>query len=480
MKRRYPSYWIGKRLVFVLFALLLLAGGCAFHAMGPPPNPGNPYQSVAVLPLYNATNDVDGPKMVRELVDERLRHMHYDVKPINEVDQILRDRMGVTLGAQLELTTPRKLGEELGVDAVLYGYLLNFETVTAGVYNVKKVRAGFRLVDTKTGRTIWAGGLGVKQEISSGGLLGAGVGAVRNLQDAREGLEPFKSIKGINEMPGLTEWRLLGREQEKSISDAAMLSLGEKLVTKALGVHLKHESETLINILFSRFPAGPGAFRRGAPPPPYAPGPMPPMPRIEMPDMALPAYFDFGKRDFTADMIMSSFSAEKGREFVTTGKLYKRGMRFRSDMDMTSAIKTDDPYALKMARVSFIEHGPEKKAYILYPEMKIYLEKGLVHARGEDVRIERKRIGEETIDGHRCVKYAVRITANDGSVHNGTSWEARDLGGFLIRYESEEQGVRVVMEIKNVRLVSPPEALFRISDDYTRAESMMDIFAGER
>ncbi|MBI5827283.1 MAG: DUF799 family lipoprotein [Deltaproteobacteria bacterium] len=477
MKKRYSSYGIEKRFIFILFALVLLAGGCAFHAMGPPPNPGNPYQSVAILPLYNATNDVDGPKMVRELADERVRHMHYDVKPVNEVDQILRDRMGVTLGAQLELTTPQKLGEELGVDAVLYGYLLNFETVTAGVYNVKKVRAGFRLVDTKTGRTIWAGGLGVKQELSSGGLLGAGVGAARNLQDAREGLDPFKSIKGINEVPGLTEWRLLGREQEKSISDAAMLSLGEKLVTKALGVHLKHESETLINILFSRFPAGPGSFRRGAPP--YAPA-APPMPKLEMPDMALPAYFEFGKRDFTADLIVSSFSAGKDREFVTTGRLSKRGMRFRSDMDMTSAIKSNDPYAMKMARVSFIEHGPEKKAYILYPEMKRYLEKELVRARGEDVRIERRRLGEETIDGHRCVKYAVRITANDGSVHNGTMWEARDLGGFLIRYESEEQGVRVVIELKNVRLVSPPEALFIISDDYTRADSMMDIFAGER
>lgn len=477
MRRRYSSYVIEKRLIFILLAIVLFAGGCAFHAMGPPPNPGNPYRSVAILPLYNATNDVDGPKMVRELADGRVRHMHYDVKPINEVDQILRDRMGVTLGAQLELTTPQKLGEELGVDAVLYGYLLNFETITSGVYNVKKVRAGFRLVDTKTGRTIWAGGLGVKQEISSGGLLGAGVGAARNLQDAREGLDPFKSIKGINEMPGLTEWRSLGREQEKSVSDAAMLSLGEKLVTKALGVHLKHESETLINILFSRFPAGPGTFRRDAPPP-YAP--MPPMPKIEMPDMAMPAYFDFGKRDFTADMIMSSFSAEKNREFAATGKLYKRGMRFRSDMDMSSAIKSNEPNAVKMSRVTFIEHGPEMKAYIIYPEMKRYMEKDLVRPRGEDVGIERRRLGEETVDGHRCVKYAVRITEKSGAVHNGTSWEAKDLGGFLIRYESEEQGMRFVMELKNVRLVSPPDALFRISDDYTRAENMMDIFVGER
>ncbi|MEK7773369.1 MAG: GNA1162 family protein [Deltaproteobacteria bacterium] len=478
MKTRYSSYGIEKGFVFLLFALILLTGGCAFHAMGPPPNPGNPYQSIAVLPLYNATNDVDGPKMVRELVDGRVRHMHYDVKPVNEVDQILRDRMGVALGAQLELTTPQKLGEELGVDAVLYGYLLNFETVTAGVYNVKKVRAGFRLVDTKTGRTIWAHGLGVKQEISSGGLLGAGVGAARNLQDAREGLEPFKSVKGLSEVQGITEWRLLGREQEKSVTDAAMFSLGEKLVTKALGVHLKHESETLINMLFSRFPVGPGQFRGGAPH--YAPAPAPPMPKFEMPDMALPGYFEFGKRDFTADMIMSSFSAEKNREFVVTGRLYRRGMRFRSDMDMTSALKTNDPDAMKLSKVFFIEHGPEKKSYVLYPEMKRYMEKELVRSRGEGVKIERRRLGEETIDGHRCVKYGVRITENSGSAHNGTSWEAKDLGGFLIRYESEEQGVRFVMELKNVRLVSPPEALFIISDDYTRAESMMDIFMGER
>ncbi|WDT79624.1 MAG: hypothetical protein MPW14_21225 [Candidatus Manganitrophus sp.] len=38
---------------------------------------------------------------------------------MNEVDQILKDQMGLTLGSQLELTTPQKLGAALGVDAVL-------------------------------------------------------------------------------------------------------------------------------------------------------------------------------------------------------------------------------------------------------------------------------------------------------------------------------------------------------------------------
>jgi len=249
---------MNRRLTLTIAALVLLLSACA---MGPRvlPNPSNPVRSVAVLPFYNATNDLDGPVVVREMVEKEMRRLYYTVKPSKEVDAILRNRMGITLGQQLDLTTAAKLGEELGVDAVLYGYLLNFETVTSGLYNAKKVRAGFRLVDTKTGATIWARGHGVKSEMTSGGSLGRGVGALRNIQDAREGLGPFKSIKGIDEIEGLAEWQTLHSNSGGSVGRAAVFSLGEKLVTKALKVHLRQEASLVVKISFKELPPGPGS-----------------------------------------------------------------------------------------------------------------------------------------------------------------------------------------------------------------------------
>lgn len=459
------------RMVALIGALLFVLSACAMPVMVPV-NPSNPYRSVAVLPMYNATNDIDGPRMVRELIEKRISRIHYASKPITEVDQILRDRMSLTLGSQLDLTTPQKLGEALGVDAVIYGYLLNFETVTAGVYNVKKVRAGFKMVDTKTGRAVWARGQGVKSDSSSGGLVGAGAKALRDAQDKKEGLEPFKTIPGITGIPMITDWHKLSSQQEKSVKDAAIMSLGEKLVTKALGMHLKPESESMLNFIMGDFPIGPGSGVVVASAPPFA------MPKVEMemPGFGVPAYMDYGDRDFTADIIMTT-SVKGEREFRSTGRLARKGTSFRNDMDMTDAFKGESgSMPPKLSKMTFIEKGSEKKSYVLYPEMKKYLENRYAgRVDGKAPRIDKQKVGEEVIDGHKTVKYRVTYTDEQSGAHTGLIWEARDLQNFVIRAEFEEKDALMVMEFKNVRLVSPPASLFNIPQDFVKSGNMMEL-----
>ena len=223
-----------------------------------PPDPSNPVYTVAVLPIYNATNDVGAPQMVRELADKHVQGRgHYSVKPLSEVNQTLRDQMGITLGSQMDMTTPQQLGATLGVDGVLYGYLLNFDDMTTGVYNEKKVRAGFKLVDTKTGTVVWASGHGVKSTTGSG-LLGAVASVSRDSKDSAV-VESFNSIPGMGEIPRLSEWHHYSSRQETSITESAVLSLGGKLLGKATGTHLKAETETMLDLIFANFPAGRGS-----------------------------------------------------------------------------------------------------------------------------------------------------------------------------------------------------------------------------
>lgn len=462
----------------MLLGLFFLAASCTLPVMGPPPNPGNPYYKVAILPFYNATNDVDGPKAVRTAVYDRIKNLHYSLSPSDEVDQALRDRMGITLGSQLDMTSPQKLGEELGVDAVLYGYVLNFETVTSGVYNVKKVRAGFRLVDARSGRTVWAGGLGVKTEMTSGGLAGTGVAAVRSVQDNREGIEPFKAIKGVSEVQGITNWHLLSRTEEKSVGDAALLSLGEKIVSKSFGVHLKQETDALIRMVFAGFPVGPGIRGAGAPEHASKAVPVPAFAPAPPPAPAIPAYLEFGRRDFSADLIMTSFK-DKSILFISSGKLARRGPNFRSDIDISNAIKEASPEARMFSRMAFIEIAAEKRVYTLYPELKKYMDAELVKPRGKEVRIDRERLGEETIDGHRCVRYRITITPEDGKPYGGLIWEAKNLDNFVIKAEFEEQGVKSVIELRNVKFVTPPAVLFQVPKGFDRASNMMELMMGK-
>src|SRR5271169_1649622 len=136
-----------KRVLYVaLLGIWVLFAGCSIPRPPLPYNSNNPLKHVAVLPMKNDTNDVDGPDVMRQKMVEALQNRSYIVKDLKETDQILRDQMGITLGGQLDLTTAQKLGEALGVQGVLYGTLMDFDETTTGVINVKKVRGKFRLV----------------------------------------------------------------------------------------------------------------------------------------------------------------------------------------------------------------------------------------------------------------------------------------------------------------------------------------------
>lgn len=238
-----------------LLCVLFILASCARRADYVRPDLSNPVFTVAVLPFYNASNDVEGPRLIRKEFFKRLQTRHYSVMPLEQTDSLLVDKMGITLGSQLEMTTAEALGALLGVDAVVYGYVLNFDNITTGIYNMKKVRAGFKLVDAATGMVRWSGGLGVKGTIV-GGDVGAGVTLLKEL--GGDGLDDFTSIKGIEGIDGLDEWHIMQVIGTKKVEDAALIALSEKFLTTAFGVHLLLETNVMLNRVMSDFPAGPG------------------------------------------------------------------------------------------------------------------------------------------------------------------------------------------------------------------------------
>ena len=243
---------VRSRIFCLAFALLMLAG-CAGRGLSP--NRSNPVYKVAVLPFYNVTNDVDGPEMVRALFAARLDRWHYGSLALEEVDLKLRDGLGITLGSQLELTTASRLGELLGVDALFYGYLLDFNHITTGVLNEKKVRAGFKFVDAKSGTVLWSGGLGVKS-VLTGGDIGTGILILKELKGVDDDF--FTTIKGLGDIPGLDRWYIIQTAELNSPVGAAIVSLSEQLITKALGVHLKPETVKMLDGVMKSLPVGPG------------------------------------------------------------------------------------------------------------------------------------------------------------------------------------------------------------------------------
>lgn len=393
--------------------------------------------TVAVLPLYNATNDVAGAEMVRDIFYVKAGE-YFTVKPLDEVDRLLLDRMGITLGSQLEMTTPEKLGEALGVDGVIYGYLLNFDDITTGVYNARRVRSGFKLVDAKSGEVIWSKGLGVK--------------SVTGLADVTAS-ESDVTVKGASDIPGINEWRTMAKmtlgdmrlqTKEDLIAVGALqaaltvLSLGLHFTGVAFGGHMKTESAAMVSGIMETVPVERGAG----------------VPDKRLPRLIFPAFTVYAGRDFTASIAVTTVERDgKGKKTTKIIKLAKLGERILSEN--------------YLERVTTVINRDEKKGYLLYHASKRYAEVDLSRVNF-DTLMAKTPSGEETVGARPSVKSGVKFTYPDGVETKGHIWEARDLGGFVVKAETGEGSGKTLIEVRDVELKAPPATLFNIPEGYVK------------
>lgn len=237
----------------LLLAHILLLQGCG-GLMQMPTNPSNPIRTVAILPMVNETIDVDAPEKIRTAFAERLGKYHYQVQPTAKTNDILNGQFGISLGKQLELATAQQLGEKLGVDGVFYGYLINYDKVTTGVYNHNKVQIGWKLVSTKTGEIMWGQGAAVK---SSSGLAG-GLGSLEFKQQVVPKMPTAPNP--VQEMPGLGQWRVLEAQRTGgNIGEALIGSLVVSAMEGLMNLKMNAEINHAYNIIFTRMLVGPGA-----------------------------------------------------------------------------------------------------------------------------------------------------------------------------------------------------------------------------
>jgi hypothetical protein len=450
--------------------LLVLCGVMCFTAcvMPHPPLPcdaSNPYKRVAVLPMVNDSNDVDGPEVMRTKMVQALINRSYVVKDLKETDQILRDQMGITLGGQLDLTTARKLGETLGVDGVLYGTLMDFDETTTGVINVKKVRGKFKLVNVMTGQTGWSRGLGVRSEMKMQGAAG-GLGSVLSkASDARDKDVPWVTIESTS-------------TGSDNVGKSFAIGLGAKLLSKAIGKHLDSESTELARRVTDNLPWGPCAADMPAAAPP--PVPKFAMPEIKMPEPPSFGYMDWeGKKDFTAIVHTESINKSGNEPFAMDMQLAVAGSKskMRMDMDMAKTMKSDKPSPI--SKMVMINRGDKKTGWTLYPNAQKYMVHTEKDEVGEKPNVEKTKVGSEIIGKYKTDKYKVRITYKDGKAEEGFIWNAKALDNMTIKSEVENKDYKVTMELRDIVLVTPADSLFEIPDGYVEAKGFMDLMAAE-
>ncbi len=449
------------RFYIVFFVFIVLAGCVPPRHIPRYQDTSNPLKRVAVLPMKNDTMDVDGPNVVRKKMIVAMENKSYIVKDIQETDQILRDQMGINLGGQLEMTTPQKLGEVLGVEGVLYGTLMDFDETTTGVLNVKKVRAKFKLVNAMTGQIVWERGLGVRSEVRMSGKSGDAAAVAAREADAREKDVPWVTTGSI-------------ATNDKNVGRSLAQNIGVQLFSKAVGIHLDYESAELVRRVADNMPWGPG--------PGYAvttPQPVIAVPDIKMPEPPSFGYMDWeGKRDFSAVLFSTSFDKGRNEPIIMETPMAIAGNKIRMDMDMSGMMKGAPQSAL--SKVVMIGRGDMKISYTLYPNSQKYMVHKEKAEIGERPLVEKTKVGSEVVNEHPTDKFKVRITYRDGRVEEGFIWNASDLDGMTIKSEVENKDFKMTTELRNIILKTPQASLFEIPVGYAEANSFMDVMATEQ
>jgi hypothetical protein len=153
------------RLIPGLLLVTVLLTGCVepydytnFHA--------HPPRSVLVLPPINESTDTRGTYGYLSTVTRPIAEMGYYVYPVAVVDQYMKAN-GLPTAGEMQGVSLNKIGEVFGADAVLYITLKQYGSKYQIVNSTVMVNAEGKLVDVKTGLTIWEGTANVQQ--SSGG-----------------------------------------------------------------------------------------------------------------------------------------------------------------------------------------------------------------------------------------------------------------------------------------------------------------------
>jgi len=124
-------------------------------------------KTVAVVPVYNQSQDITLPVLMRYFIEETLKSKGFKVPlRIGEVDSHLR-QLGITEGSPINDSDIRNIGQFLKVEGILQSTLYE-----SNLYKgVRTLRASFRLVSVYSGLTLWEKQYKIEQATQEGPLV---------------------------------------------------------------------------------------------------------------------------------------------------------------------------------------------------------------------------------------------------------------------------------------------------------------------
>jgi hypothetical protein len=208
-----------KKAAFIIvgFALLLMMQGCVvatketaiapqikdLHEVFKGTYKVDPYmekhvpKTIAVLPFYNQAKSQEGSEAVRKGFYNHFSSLPYKDMELYRVDAQLR-KAGLTEPEVIHKKSPQDLGKILGVDAVVYGEISNFDKLFAVIYSQVAVGAEIKMYDAKTGNFLWSGKHTVR--IHEGGLSTTPIGLIATVVATAMNVRDIQLLRACDDL----------------------------------------------------------------------------------------------------------------------------------------------------------------------------------------------------------------------------------------------------------------------------------------
>jgi hypothetical protein len=187
---------------------------------------------------------------------------------------------------------------------------------------------------------------------------------------------------------------------------------------------------------------------------------------------------------FSATMEFSS-TGQTGGDMTVSAKIAHAEGKAHIEMDMSNVQGGHIPpqaaarmKQMGMSKMTMIIRRDKGLTYTVYPDMKAYTETASneKYAPVSDYKSDTTKLGQETIDGHDCVKNKVVVTDPDGRTHESTVWNATDLKDFPVQIQTTaENGSVMVLIFNNVKLDKPDDSQFDPPSDFKKYDNMMSL-----
>ena len=151
--------------IILVMGIMFLYMACASEPPPPPPRqlnyPNHP-RAILIMPPINRSMDIGGSSTFLAASVNPLAEAGYYVLPVTLTMEMFRQN-GVTVAEEAHAISHQRLHEIFGADAAIYITIDEYGATYYVIASVVQARASARLVDLRSGQTLWAGsGFGVE------------------------------------------------------------------------------------------------------------------------------------------------------------------------------------------------------------------------------------------------------------------------------------------------------------------------------